>query len=115
MQLHGVRELLGGGIGVAGRERGLADGTRQGGEGIAVAGLGGDPREGLGAGVRLGEVALPAEEGGAEAQTLDGVVMVLAAFPEGEQRAAALRRSPGRRPRSRPPARGPVMVSTVML
>ena len=90
MQLHRVSELLGGGIGVAGRERGLSDGTRQGGEGIAVAGLRGDPRERRGAGLRLGKVALPTEVGGAEAQTLDGVVMVLAAFPEGEQRAEAL-------------------------
>ena len=114
MQLHGVSELLGGGIGVAGRERGLADGVRQGGEGVAVAGLGGDPRERLGAGVRLGEVAAPGEEGGAQAQTLDGVVVVLAAFPEGEQRAAALAGLLGvALDRGHP--REPGVVSTVML
>jgi hypothetical protein len=44
-------ELLGSGLCVAGREGGLADGESESGEGIAVAGLRGDPRKGLGAGV----------------------------------------------------------------
>ena len=52
MQLDGVSELLGGGVRVAVGERRLADRLRQRGERVGVPGLGGDPRERLGAGVR---------------------------------------------------------------
>ena len=62
VQLDRVRELLGRRVGVAVGERRLADRVRERREGVGVPGLGGDPRQRLGAGVRLREVAAPGEE-----------------------------------------------------
>ena len=106
LDVQGAAELVRRGVGVAGGERGLADGGRECGERLGAPGLGGDPRQGLGAGAGLGARPAPGEvrrrPSGAPRARRGGP-----RWPPRESSIAAQRgsRPPRARPRRRPARR----------
>ena len=90
MDSHRAAQLLGRRVGVSVGQRQFAYGVGEGGDRVGVAGLGGDLRERLRVVVGLLQGAAAGAEHRAEAQPLDGVVVVLAGLPAGQKRPAGL-------------------------